>query len=257
MDIDREKYYLTDLVDLHSHLLANDLVLEYLTGDEIVINGNNYSADEIVSLKILESEFKLSVKDFAHLFVVFNKSRVLMQLENPRGRDWAPEGCYVKTINHELIAQQHKNNIGIFLEEADSYGIAIDALHIDSFNLKEDAPSLLGTIGFCLCALVAYLNGFSRIDLVGAGRNSPKDKNIGYFVWPKLGFDSALDLIDRSSWPQEYLGFRTIQDIVKIDEKFWEDNGGQLLMSFDLSPGSVSWKKLLDYTRRKLLWSTE
>ena len=253
MEEKRATFYEDYLLNLHSSLMAHALS-DYFSGEGIKVDGVLYTKEEQFTFQALEQKIVLKMDEFAQLFIVFNNSCVHMQHEDPKGRDGAPEGFYIKTINNDLL-HPYKNNIGIFKEESGDLGIAIDGLHIDSFMLKEDAPELLGTIGFCFCAITAYLKGFSRIDLVAAGRTGPKDKNIGYFVWPKLGFDATLEEDDRRDWPPEYAKCISVQEILKINEEYWKKNGSQMLMSFDLSPGSPSWAKLLDYTRRKQLWS--
>lgn len=253
MDEIRARFYEEYLLNLHSSLLTHDLAY-YFSGEGIKVDGVLCTKDQQFSFQALEQQIDLKMDEFAQLFIVFNGSRVHMQHEDPKGRDGAPEGFYIKTINNELL-HPYKNSIGIFREESGELGITIDGLHIDTFMLKEDAPEMLGTIGFCFCALTAYLKGFTRIDLVAAGRTGPKDKNIGYIVWPKLGFDAALEQDDRKDWPPQYAQCISVQEIMKIDEDYWKQNGFQMLMSFDLSPDSSSWSKLLDYTRRKQLWS--
>jgi hypothetical protein len=84
--------------------------------------------------------------EFAHLFSVFDGSRVHQQAEKNPSHDDAPLGLYFTVINNRLIQNQHKNRVGLVTEELGTTGLFIDAVHIDHFFLNEQStPPSLGT----------------------------------------------------------------------------------------------------------------
>src|SRR5690606_64068 len=112
-------------------------------------------------------------------------------------------------------------------------------------------PPTLGTIAFSLCAITAHLAGLSHISLVAAGGVGFDDRYIGYKVWPKLGFDAPLEPDEVADIPH-LAHCVSVQEILEVDAAWWEQQGSQRLMTFDLSAHSVSWQKLLPYVGRKL-----
>ena len=46
---------------------------------------------------------------------------------------------------------------------------------------------------------------------------------------------------------------RTVRMLIEKNEAWWEENGFQLLMTFDLSADSASWRMLLAYMREKFV----
>jgi hypothetical protein len=218
----------------------------------------------------------------AHLLMVFNGSRVSEQEQHGIGQDAAPPGTYFTVINRELIHEGHKNRIGIYEEEGDGQSLHLDdadadllvaaelddgsnaglepagqqvparAVHVDHLYLRQQAPDYLGTVAFAVCAMIAHRMGFTHISLVAGGGRGHNANMIGYFFWPKLGFDALLDADERGARP-EFAECDTVQDILAVDQQWWRDNGTQRWMEFDLAANSRAWRKLLDYLREKEL----
>jgi hypothetical protein len=49
-------------------------------------------------------------------------------------------------------------------------------------------------------------------------------------------------------------GAQTVQDVLAIDPVWWDENGSQRLMRFDLAAQSTSWWKLLSYCQEKQIF---
>ena len=77
--------------------------------------------------------------------------------------------------------------------------------------------------------------------------------NVGYLVWPLLGFDGPFPpgFIDRL--PPELAAARQVSDLMKTPEGrvWWIRNGDDINLTFDLSPGSPARRRFRAYLRRK------
>lgn len=240
-------FYENKLRLLHRKLLDHPIAKEYLTGKAIRYDGMVLDpSEEDVYLEIEG----LTALEFSHLFCVFNGSRVHAQMINEWGPDDAPPGLYVNVINGQVI--QGKNKTVVFAEEDEGSGLFIEALHIDHFFLLEHKTVAgLGTVAFSLCAITAHLAGFAHIRLIAGGGKGANRKYIGYRFWPKLGFNAPLEDGETLGIPH-LVDCRTVQDVIEQDEDWWRANGAQRLMTFDLRPNSLSWRKLLSYLMEKM-----
>lgn len=249
MPLQTSDYYRTHLAPLHQQLLTHPITQHYLSGSGIRYNGAN-----LIDANTFDFPFgTFSTLELAHLFSIFNGSRVHMQAQNFDGPDDAPPGMYFTVVNTKLLQGPHKNKSGIFVEETETAGLHIDGLHIDHFFLnKKVTPPMLGTIAFALCAITAHLAGLQTISLIAAGGKGFDRRHAGYTFWPKLGFNAALvpGEIDGVAHLQ---GCRTVQEVCQRDLAWWETNGSQRLMTFDLdsAPGTA-WQKLVLYTSGKI-----
>lgn len=215
----------------------------------------------------------MTSQEAAQLLMVFNGARVHEQDQYDYGDDDAPPGTYFTTVHPELVHEGHKNRVGIYDEQGAGEALFLDdvlaadpaldelgaegaeplrAVHVDHFFLRHQAPEWLGTIAFALCAMIAHRLGFSRISLIAGGGRGHDPRMIGYFFWPKLGFDAPLEP-DEADGNPALAACRTVQDVMAIDEGWWRENGWQRWMEFDLAADSRSWRKLLDYLREKEL----
>jgi hypothetical protein len=240
-------FYQSHLAELHQRLLGHAVVLSYLTGTGLRFDGAELSAADRFELPFGE----ISTLEFAHLFSVFDGSRVHQQAEKKPGHDDAPPGLYFTVINNRLIQNQHKNRAGLVIEEIGTTDLFIDALHVDHFFLNErnTSPSL-GTFAFALSSITAHRLGLAHVSLVAAGGKGFNPRHIGYKVWPKLGFDADLLPGELNDAPR-HGGCRTVQDVLAVDPAWWEQNGSQRRMTFDLAADSRSWRKLLPYALSK------
>lgn len=242
-------FYQTHLADIHQRLLANVIVRTYLSGAQIRLDGSALLPEDRFNLPF----GTFSTVEFAHLFSVFNGSRVHVQAEKSTSRDDAPPGLYFSVINNHVLENQHKNKLGIVQRaDTDTVDLFVQDMHIDHYFLKEErTPAKLGTFAFALCAITAHLAGMGRITLIAADGRGKSPRYVGVKVWPTLGFDAPL-LADETSGFPHLDGSHTVQDVIARDEAWWAEHGTQRRMAFDLSAHSVSWLKLLTYTGRKL-----
>ena len=240
-------FYQSQLAELHQRLLGHAVVQSHLTGTGLRFDGAELSAADRFELPFGE----ISTLEFAHLFSVFDGSRVHQQAEKKPSHDDAPPGLYFTVINNRLIQNQHKNRVGLVTVEIGTTDLFIDALHIDHFFLNErNTPPNLGTFAFALSAIAAHRLGLAHVSLIAAGGKGFNPRHIGYKVWPKLGFDADLLAAEIDEAPQ-CNGCRTVLDVLAIDPKWWEQNGSQRRMTFDLAADSRSWRKLLPYVLSK------
>lgn len=96
------------------------------------------------------------------------------------------------------------------------------------------------------------LPGYRRISLIAGGGKGHDEHMIGYRFWPKLGFDAPLDEGETEGAPH-LANCRTVQDVLAIDAAWWESDGSQRWMEFDLAAESPGWQMLLDYLQVKEL----
>lgn len=193
----------------------------------------------------------LSTLEFAHLFCIFNGSRVHEQVQKGLGSDDAPPGLYITVNNRQLL--QSKNRSGVFREATSQAGLFIHGLHIDHFFLRtERSGAGLGTIAIALSAITALLRGLSTISLIAAGGKSHNKNHVGFDVWPKLGFDAKI-LGEELHGVPHLQGCQSVQDIIRVDPEWWALNGSQRLMTFDLAADSISWRKLITYVHARVL----
>jgi hypothetical protein len=242
-------FYADHLAQLHRLLLEHRIAKAHLSGTGIRLDGNDLGLDDRFDLPFGE----LSTLEFAHLFCVFDGSRVHQQAEKFPSRDDAPPGLYFTVINSKIIRNQHKNRAGLISEAVGETDLFIEALHVDHFFLNEqNTPRSLGTLAFTLCSITAHLASLAHISLVAAGGVGFNPRHVGYKVWPRLGFDAAL-LPGETHGVLHLEACQTVQDVIAIDGAWWDAHGSQRLMAFDLAVASRSWQKLIPYVREKVL----
>jgi hypothetical protein len=240
-------FYRDRLAVLHQQLQNSPIARVYLTGTGIRFDGVNLMPEDRFELPF----GNFCTLEFAHLFSVFDGSRVHQQVVKEAVHD-APPGLYFTVVNHHVIQSPHKNRLGIYTDQSGGADLFIDGLHVDHYFLDgHRTPPTLGTIAFGLCAITAYLAGLSQITLVAAGGRGFDTRYIGYKVWPKLGFDAPLEPGEVTDIPH-LAHCSTVQQVLESDSTWWEDQGSQRLMAFDLAAHSTSWQKLLPYVGRKL-----
>lgn len=240
-------FYRSHLANLHRQLRGSPIARTYLTGTGIRFDGVDLLPEDR-----FEWPFgSFSTLEFAHLFSVFDGSRVHQQLAREPVHD-APPGLYFTVVNHHVIQSPHKNRLGIYTGHSGEADLFIDGLHVDHYFLDEQqTPPTLGTIAFTLCAITAHLAGLSQVSLVAAGGRGFSSQYVGYNVWPKLGFDAPLEPGEVAHVPH-LAHCSTVQQVLATDAAWWEAQGSQRLMAFDLAAHSVSWGKLLPYVAGKL-----
>lgn len=260
MALPTTEFFETELRAAYDMLCDSELATRHLSG-AFRLDGTDFEAGDPLVL----DDHELESREFAQLLMIFDDSRVHEQAEGEYGPDDRPPGTYFTTINAAIVHEGHKNRVGIYLEEGGPSlfieGAANDeevviggqiaaAVHVDHFYLRDRAPDGLGTVAFALSAMAAHRMGYKHISLVAGGGVGHDPRMIGYYFWPKVGFDADLDPGETEAAPHLAL-CRTVQDVVALDEGWWERNGSQRLMEFDLAAGSPSWLKLLDYLHGK------
>lgn len=162
----------------------------------------------------------------------------------------APAGLDVMS-NNPFMAEDENTSV-IAYRDAEGTSLRVDALYIRRLMLAADAPERLATVSFGLMAISAYRLGFDHIMLFAAGSGpiDPDDPEgfVGFAVWPKFGFDAALQPAELNAAPSEALrACETVQDVIAIDPDWWAEHGRGRDMRFDLTAGSRSWTILLNY----------
>jgi hypothetical protein len=91
------------------------------------------------------------------------------------------------------------------------------------------------------------------IELTAARNDDPKHRQVGYKVWPKFGFDADLTAKRMASAPQSLRGARQLLDLLTKDggQEWWDKHGWSAPMTFDMAPGSQSWKTWRAYVERR------
>jgi hypothetical protein len=119
---------------------------------------------------------------------------------------------------------------------------------------KQQQGSGLGAKMFSSQVDMLAKAGVSRID-TSASRYSGTDQDVlvGYKVWPKLGYDGPLAKTTITKLPPALKSARTVQQLYSTPagKAWWEKNGNDIDLSFDLKPNSNSRKVLNAYLARK------
>jgi hypothetical protein len=147
-----------------------------------------------------------------------------------------------------------------------------ESIHIDLFATDNCFPDGLGSRVFVQQVKTASEMGFEYIDLMAA-RSS---YFVGYFVWPKLGFDVGMSLSDieqqlSPSYKKDIIKFEYLVNWLKknninprgeipisaiyackagnrfIGQELWKKYGEATTMKFDLTTGSLSMRILESY----------
>lgn len=195
-----------------------------------------------------EGVLQLSATEVGRLFLAPDDS-VIKVMQMQEQSDGTPAGVHV--VSDNVFVREGEPIDVVAYKSVNGAGIRIDALRLSRILLVPDAPARLCTVGFGLMACTAYRLGFGEITLYAAGNgNSGRvpddDAMVGYFVWPRFGFDAALDPVDLNGAPH-LAKCSSVQDVLAIDAAWWKARGRGREMTFDLTPGSGSWRILLDY----------
>ena len=244
MKSERIDFYERNLQHLEEYINGNPLAKQ-LNGDELHFVGVTES------ISIIEVNGRnLSIREFAKIFWLLSSSQVKIKKKNEQS-DGTPGGYCVSSVC-DFIEKDSTNEI-IWYKSVNGDGLFIDALHISSIFFNEVAPEKLATVAFVLMAITAYKLNVHEITLIaGGGVNQeewvPSDM-VGYFVWPKFGFDAPVDPTELQKEDAVHLRkCSTVLEICEEDEGWWRDIGGSgRAMTFNLEPDSESWKALLNY----------
>jgi len=160
MPLEPTAFYRIHLAELHQRLLASPIIRTYLTGTGIRLDGVDLMPTDHFDLPF----GTFSTVEFAHLFSIFDGSRVHQQAEKSPSLDEAPPGLYFTIINSRLIENQHKNRLGVFQRDNAVIDLFIEDMHIEHYYRNaRHAPPTLGSLAFALCAITAHLAGMGAL----------------------------------------------------------------------------------------------
>jgi len=114
-------FYLTHLAGLHQKLLTSPIVHTYFNGTAIRLDGIELLPNDQFSLPF----GTFSTVEFAHLFSVFDGSRVHQQFAHKTEQD-APPGIYFTVINSHILQSPYKNRLGIYTDRRGDSDLFID-----------------------------------------------------------------------------------------------------------------------------------
>lgn len=237
----REIFYRSTLDTLEKRLEAHPSWQTYFSVQGLKLDGNDL--DRTTEIRLANTS--MDATTFTYLFSVFNGSQCFSEETDQVGCDGAPPGSYIRVSNPAVIGAGHDNRTGLYHDQGRT-DLTINGLHIDHIFLAQQVRGAsLGAIMFGLCAVAAFSLGVDRITLLAAGGHGFKQIYYGYKIWPRYGFDAPLNEQERTI-PQ-FSNCRTVQDLRLINENWWEQNGNQREMEFDLRPHSRSWQIMLAY----------
>jgi GNAT superfamily N-acetyltransferase len=92
-------------------------------------------------------------------------------------------------------------------------------------------------------------HGVSRITMEAASGA----ENVGYKVWPRMGFDGPIPASQKTVLPASLHGSERVSDLyaTSAGREWWAAHGGDVHLEFDLSPGSKSWRMWISYLNSK------
>ncbi len=204
---------------------------------------------------IRETSLHLSPIEVGRICMAPDESIVRIRRLRER-RDGTPAGLHIISANKFL--QQGERIIVIAYKDAEGIAVRLNSLHLARVMLDDYAPARFGTVAFGLMACTAYRFDFSKITLFAAGSGKGShafgtQDQIGYQVWPKLGFDAPLVPADLNTEPR-LARCNSVQDVMRLDPLWWTAHGRGREMKFDLAHGSRSWEVLLHYVSKVLPW---
>lgn len=207
--------------------------------------GKEYEMKDIISLSGIEVE---DVEDIKVFVINNNKNDIEVSLG----------------INHKRIATDITTSFSpvgyhaiTLLKKKDEK----PSMSVDNFYLKDDSPYLTGTRIMSKIIKRAKDMGISKITLYAtrSAWDDPK-QDIGYFVWPKFGFDAKLSAIYGTDdyrrftvCPYKKMMNKSLQDFInKSDEnkEAWKDSGRPCRLSFDLN-NAIQWNIFQKYIESK------
>ncbi|MFY1914827.1 hypothetical protein ACOTB6_24950 [Achromobacter xylosoxidans] len=109
MPLEPTDFYRSHLRSLHVALLRHPIGIAHLSGHDIRLDGRTLVPGELIH----GMDRMISTLEFAHLFTVFNGSRVHAQFARKPLHD-APAGLYFSIINNGLIQSPNKNRLGLY-----------------------------------------------------------------------------------------------------------------------------------------------
>jgi GNAT superfamily N-acetyltransferase len=154
----------------------------------------------------------------------------------PKKTAWGPADAIFLTVRHDALERPMRREI-LLVPEAD---LVIRIMHNVEFYLKKAYRQQgIGTIALATEARAAFELGFTKI--VANAANAP---DVGWRVWPKLGYDAVVDpdVFQKMQKELDDLNFSCVQGHLRISHLWdsglyflWEDHGAGCIMEFDVS----------------------
>jgi SPP1 gp7 family putative phage head morphogenesis protein len=156
----------------------------------------------------------------------------------------------VESRGERLFAQVLHPDIerqDVFIQRDDADGLFI---YNDDIRTRANAPQGTGLQLIATQVAGAQEAGVQYLALNAAGR--PGSRLIGYYVWPRLGYNAALSAEEIGSLPEELKAARDLNDLMLLGgQDWWRENGSERDAAFDLGDGSRSLSVLRRYLRGK------
>lgn len=171
----------------------------------------------------------------------------------------APDGAVVEVLPSP--AQDYQHGVQLRVDHPWFNGTAIRYLFADAdgdvamvndwLHVRDEAPPGIGTRLLAHQAATAESLGVLYLAAEAAG--SPGSTVNGYYTWARLGFDGLIPEQVRAQLPSEWRAARTVLDLIERPggAVWWRTHGRTYNATFDLRPGSRSWRVLQGYTLRK------
>lgn len=143
-----------------------------------------------------------------------------------------------------------------------NFDIDVDRWYIYNSKLvvnPEVRSSGLGVRSVCTQILAAKELGMSKICGTAVGNYEtsqaadPAERWIGYWVWPRLGFDALVPEHVRARLPWPYSDATYVSQLMLSPEGQleWKRHGDEIGVAFDMTPGSSSWVLFNHYTAKR------
>ncbi len=109
----------------------------------------------------------------------------------------------------------------------------------------------IGTV--LLARQVEQARRLGIVEIQGYAARNDTIGDVGYMVWPLLGFDGILPHDILGKLPPALSGASSLSNLIETEEgrKWWLEHGDSIAVSFDLAPHSRAVRWLSDYLRRK------
>jgi hypothetical protein len=183
-------------------------------------------------------------------------------------RDWAelvgaPDGAVVEVnenpsernaVSIETLHPYYKRNHQTLRAASKTHGMKGLTISMDVFDLNRGKTrSGLGTRITAMQILGARRLGVRFIDAYASAFASARQRDKGYYVWPRLGFNTVDDLELTWDAPPRLKAARDINQLMKIPggASWWNQHGWSVHVYFKLDRRSAQSEAHVDYLKKK------
>jgi hypothetical protein len=240
----RLKFYTDKILPLEKILMQSSIA-KYFSGQQLTMNNAKMTGLEI-------QPKRYTALEVAHLFMIPDGASIQDYVIRKRTSDGAPPGLYLQ-YEHAFVDPLHTNCVGTYTINSGK-GLHVSGIQVDHVFWDEKlAPARLSTVAVGLMMVAAYKNDYDRVTLLAGGGAAQFAAEwsipdmIGYFVWPKFGFDAPVEPSELVGNPQ-LANCTSVQEVITLDSAWWKNTGGNgRVMEFDLNHDRPAWTTLLDY----------